>query len=42
MLSSQVHQQMLVEMDMIDLSITHIEQKDDLHPANPVFGSESI
>lgn len=29
-------------MDVIGLSITNIEQKDDLHPANPVFGSDSI
>lgn len=42
MLNSQVQQEMLMEMYVIGLSITHIEQKDDLHPANPVFGSESI
>ena len=42
MLNSQVQQEMLMEMDVIGLSITYIEQKDDLHPANSVFGSESI
>lgn len=42
MLNSQVQQEMLMEMDVIGLSITHTEQKDDLHPANPFFGSESI
>lgn len=42
MLSSQVQQEMLVEMDVIGFSITHIEQKDDLQPVTPVFGSESI
>lgn len=42
MLSSQVQQEMLTEIDVIGFSITHIEQKDDLQPVTPVFGSESI